>query len=750
MPLTFNLQERELSLAGMILLKSGTAFVRVGLEDIIHYSSNTSIGSDGLPLGGTESASYTLEINNVDPVTGKKKYTPEYFDGAMVQMEMSITIDGTETITPLGQWFVDNTEAPEQSVSITLNGYDALATSFEVKYTDASTAYPTTLGSLATAICTAANTQLDTPNFLNAAVSISKMPTWGEDVTARDILSYIAVCAGGYARVNERGRIEIVSFADGEEYSIDPSLYRTFTPTGGSAFDFNCIEAKVTSDAADYTRYAIDSTIEDSPVNTIQVDYNPLLTASIVNSIVTEFDTKGLNMQAGTFEWGGDPSIKLGDIFTLTTLDDTEYRIMVTSLTYEYDGGLSQTISCSLPSTTTTSSPSYNTTSNTMFDSNGDIRATRVSGLDRSIVVATVGHFENLTAQTAQIDVLLSSYIRAMNLLTDSLSANVIESETLHTNVIDAVTGEFETVTSTNVDTKEIAAALANVVQATIERLTAGNISADTLTAALADFVALKAKTSDVDYQRVKDLVADDAIIKNGIGDSVYIDRLSGHSSIYMSSVVDDMVIKGEDALGNTAYYRIIVESDGTIRTEDITTTLDQSEIAAAETHDGKKIVEVEANIEELNGENLRYKHGLFEEIVTAALNAGQINAVTAMIGTATIPELYTTSINSLANDLDFSANESITMKVNSETANAMSNYIRLKADGLHVGALDHGEESRSEVLIDNTGMSVKAGGTKFSRFASNYVQFGHYRIYLTADKGLAFSKVYQQTQVGG
>jgi hypothetical protein len=331
-----------------------------------------------------------------------------------------------------------------------------------------------------------------------------------------------------------------------------------------------------------------------------------------------------------------------------------------------------------------------------------------------------------------------------MNLLTNSLSADVIESQTLHTNVIDAVTGEFETVTSTNVDTKEITAALANVVQATIDRLTAGGITADTLTAAMADFVALKAKTSDVDYQRVKDLEANDAIIKNGVGDSLYMDRLSGRSSVYISSVVDDMVIKGQDSQGNTAYYRIIIESDGTIRTEDITTTLDATEIAAAETHDGKKIVEVEANIQEIEGDNLRYRHGLFETIVTAALDAGQINAVTAMIGTATIPELYTTSITSLANDLDLTANESITMKVNAETTNAMSNYIRLKADGLHVGALANGAESTSEVLIDNTGMSVKAGGTRFSRFASNYVQFGHYRIYLTAEKGLAFSKVYQ------
>ena len=68
-----------------------------------------------------------------------------------------------------------------------------------------------------------------------------------------------------------------------------------------------------------------------------------------------------------------------------------------------------------------------------------------------------------------------------------------------------------------------------------------------------------------------------------------------------------------------------------------------------------------------------------------------------------------------------------------------VSRVARLDAEGLHIG---DDTNSNTEVLIDSSSVSIKTGTAQFSRFASNYVQFGHYRIYLTADNGLAFSIV--------
>lgn len=61
--------------------------------------------------------------------------------------------------------------------------------------------------------------------------------------------------------------------------------------------------------------------------------------------------------------------------------------------------------------------------------------------------------------------------------------------------------------------------------------------------------------------------------------------------------------------------------------------------------------------------------------------------------------------------------------------------YVRVAADGLHVGA----EGTTGEVVIDHDSVDVVLNGQKFSSFAANYVEFGNYQLRRTADGGLAF-----------
>ena len=155
MALTYNKQTRTLSLRGVITRSDGTQ-ISLTTDDILAYTISESSGSEGLPLGSTEAASFSLTISNVG-----KGYTPNQFDNAEVHMEVGIkNANGTIDYSAFGVWYVCEVSAPEQSVSIDLSGYDALATLFEATYTDAASAYPTTLGSIATAICASAGIQL--------------------------------------------------------------------------------------------------------------------------------------------------------------------------------------------------------------------------------------------------------------------------------------------------------------------------------------------------------------------------------------------------------------------------------------------------------------------------------------------------------------------------------------------------------------------------------------------------------------
>ena len=60
---------------------------------------------------------------------------------------------------------------------------------------------------------------------------------------------------------------------------------------------------------------------------------------------------------------------------------------------------------------------------------------------------------------------------------------------------------------------------------------------------------------------------------------------------------------------------------------------------------------------------------------------------------------------------------------------------VRIDDEGLHVGD----NQSSGEVLIDSESVNVVVNGSKYSKFAGDYVQFGDYQLRRTTDGGLAF-----------
>ena len=60
---------------------------------------------------------------------------------------------------------------------------------------------------------------------------------------------------------------------------------------------------------------------------------------------------------------------------------------------------------------------------------------------------------------------------------------------------------------------------------------------------------------------------------------------------------------------------------------------------------------------------------------------------------------------------------------------------VRIDDEGLHVGD----NQSNGEVLIDSESVNVVMNGTRYSKFAGNYVQFGNYQLRQSSDGGLVF-----------
>ena len=695
--LTYNRSVRTLAIRGQITCLNG-AVIELTEADVILYRINSGIGSEGLPLGSTEASAYTLEIDNVG-----KKYKPSDLDGADVYMEVGILTDGAFVFSDFGVWIVDYVDASEQSVSITVSGYDALASQFADEYIDSPEVYPTTIGSLATAVCAAAGVTLRSHSFPNAAVQIATMPEWAEGTTLRDVISYCAVCAGGFARIARTGELEIVGYSDVNVYELDPHLYKGFTQQGGSPFKFNSLEVILDKDSEDYTRFAIDESIADNATNTIQVGYNPLLTQGIMNSVAAELS--GLSISPGAVTWGGDPIVTVGDCIEVTLLTAEKVKLMVTNQEITFSGGLNAVETCTLPSLNTVNSGTYST-GNSVFDSNGNVRATRVAGLDRSVVSATIGHFEKLDATTIEADALTAGIVSALKLTAESISTGSITTDNLTAVIATIMEATIGKISAGTINTNELYAAFANLINLAAENIKAGSIQTDQLAAALANFVSLTAATADFDLATIQNLLSNALVLEKGVAEKMMITNLVVTSANMLSAVIDKLVVKGE----NGQYYRVSVGSDGLVSTEVI--EVSDEEIAAGTTGNGQQIVESTINVQDLNAQYIAASEGVINKLLTEALTAGKITAGEALIASATIPALYTTSINAMGETMDLTANSTIQLLIG--TNELIRAWYTFTEDGMRVGKAG----STYSTLTDDTGFHVLQLGEKIGSFA--------------------------------
>lgn len=612
MALTYNKTTRDLSIKGVLTLNNGTQ-INLTSDDIVSYSSSGSTGYEGLPLGTVEAVSYNLTLKNVG-----RRFTPSQLDNAEVHMYIGLWNGREYVYDDFGVWYVNDSSAPEQSVAITLNGFDALATRFSAFFEDDKGSYPTTIGSIVQTACVAAGIKLSRTNFLNAAVQISKMPNWPEEVTLRDVLSYCAICAAGFVRMTRNGQVDIVSYAESKTYALDTGMYQTFTATGGYEFDFNGIEVFLKEDDEERSKFYINSNITPNATNTIQIDYNPLITNSIAQSIANELS--GISLDSGELMWGGDPAVQLGDIYEITDLKGTVHRIMVTSQNFNFGGGLNAVETCSLPALNTQSSATYSTSTN-MYDAQGNIRATRISGLDKKVITATTGHFENLTAETAEFDDLYAALMNVVNLVANKIDAEAIKSGSITTDKLAA-----GAITADKIDTDTLEAVSIDAVTGHIDKIVSDNITTDELYAALAKLTNAEIGTADIDFAQIKDLVTDKAIITEGVGGQLYISRLAVTEANMVSLTVGELMVKGEDG----GFYSVSVDANGNVKT-----TLKQvsnDDVKDLSLNAGEKIIEGTVTAACLNARDIFAENAIIKELMAANLDVDTLFARDAFV----------------------------------------------------------------------------------------------------------------------
>lgn len=477
--------ERRLDIRATITLSNGTQ-ITLQADDIYRYSVNSSACDSGLPVGGAISASFTLGV-----AAGALNYSAVELDSAEVRVQIGTRGDADKyTYFDAGCWYVTNTETPEQTGEYTLTGMDALGLYFDVTYTDGASVYPRTMGSLLELMCTMAGVQVTSAAWLNKNTAIAAMPRWPGETTTRDIVGYIAACAGGFARINNSGVLEIVSPGSGTVTANNPTIYTQFTPQGGANFAFNCLRVTFVAASEDETqsepvRFAVNADVADNATTCIEITGNPLYTEAIAASVKTALT--GKTFEGGTVSWLGDPRAVVGLGMDVTALDSTTHHLLITSSQLDFNtGGLLMTSTSSMPTLASNTSQHYSS-SGRVFDDNGRLDTARIIDFSGSVVDAVLGKFTRIVVGDLQADSLFAQMAKIVNMSVSHLDAGVIDADKIKARSITADRMKAKTITAESgiladgvVGTAQIAdgsITTAKIVELSADVITAGTLS---------------------------------------------------------------------------------------------------------------------------------------------------------------------------------------------------------------------------------------------------------------------------------
>ena len=205
-----------------------------------------------------------------------------------------------------------------------------------------------------------------------------------------------------------------------------------------------------------------------------------------------------------------------------------------------------------------------------------------------------------------------------------------------------------------------LTATVASIADAIIEEASISSAQIDDLAAVVAQLVHAEVGTGEFDLAEIENLLASVFILEQGSANSMMIKNLVVTEANMLNATIGSLVMPGDDG----KYYEIVVGTDGVLSTSEVSVT--QEEIESGVTSSGKHISTTTINAESINGTSITAQQAILNTILTQALTAGQITAGEALIASATIPTLYTTSIEAIGNSLTFTANERIQSIVSS------------------------------------------------------------------------------------
>lgn len=307
----------------VITLADGTV-LELG-EDDFSISGNKIIegaGSDGLPLGEAISRSIDIEIMNTEG-----QYSDYSFTNAKIELHLMYHMESGTADIQMGFFTVLTPETPGNIITITANDDMYLAD----KEYDTSLSYPATLSEIYTDACDRCGIHYESDSFLNNDYEVLAKPS---GYTYRQIIGMVAMIAGGNARINRSGNMEILTynFNDPADHEFD-EWFELSVSTDDITITGVCAKASEVVDGEIITNKILSG--EDGYV--IYLNDNPMIEgkeATVVESLHDVFVGKTIRQFSG--EHTAYPLAEFMDTAKIIDRNGNTYFSVITDIDFTF------------------------------------------------------------------------------------------------------------------------------------------------------------------------------------------------------------------------------------------------------------------------------------------------------------------------------------------------------------------------------------------------------------------------------
>jgi hypothetical protein len=147
--------------------------------------------------------------------------------------------------------------------------------------------------------------------------------------TYREAIGYVAMTYGKFATVNRYGEVDLRWYTD-TNYRIEKNMSYDDISVADTEYSVEYLNVTVNNDRNN-------PLIKGEGLTGISVG-TPIFTTEMLNHAYSQ--VSGFKYIPTTLSFKGDPRIDLGDIVTVVKYDNTEVKVPVMSLDFDFDGGL--------------------------------------------------------------------------------------------------------------------------------------------------------------------------------------------------------------------------------------------------------------------------------------------------------------------------------------------------------------------------------------------------------------------------